>query len=122
MRTRDFEQQRANALVNAFLSLCGRGAKACDSMRLAAEQPSPRFWISARQASLYLRKKCIPKPNGLVAQMMKEIEKRCGGDFSTLHLEDIVEQPAPKFYIRPETARKIIQQELKRRRKCRRKQ
>lgn len=87
-------------------------------MRMAAEQPCSRFWISpesARRRIVYRQK---PKGRWLKA-MIDEIERRLQGRTDVESVERVVYSPAPCFYMAGDTARKVIQRELKRRR-CKR--
>lgn len=50
---------------------------------------------------------------------MQEIERRLDGRRGVEAVEMVIYSAAPQFYMAGDTARKIIQRELKRRRRCR---
>lgn len=116
----EFYQQKADELVDAFKKVKVRGT-ACDAMKAAADMPCSRFWISSESARRQLLNGLERISPGCYREMLEEIQRRCNGDLSPQNVEQVVAQPAPRFYIRPETARRIIQRELKRRRQCRNK-
>ena len=107
-------QQRANELVKLFRNTWGKGVNPCDAMRAVAQMPCARFYINAETVKKQLRKK--QQRNRLKILMLREITTRCGENLSIDNIETVIQQPAPQFYITPETARKLIQAELKRRR------
>lgn len=115
---RDFEQQRANELVDAFLKACAAGTTATQAMRNAARMPCSRFWISTECVCRRLNYAQQPKGKWL-RMMMQEIERRLDGRRGVEAVEMVIYSAAPQFYMAGDTARKIIQRELKRRRRCR---
>lgn len=122
---KDFIKQRANELTRAFFNSWTKGTTACQAMRNAAELPCSRFWISPECARKHIHR--VNKhgarviANNLLREMVEEIIKRCDGDYSWEKITEVVFSQAPKFYMRPETARKTIQQTLKQRKQCRNK-
>jgi len=48
-----------------------------------------------------------------------EIIRRCEGDFSIDRITEVVESPAPCFYLEPDTAKNIIFNTLRKRRERR---
>ena len=116
---RDFDTQRAIELTRAFFNVCQQGRTACEAMRLAAEQPCSRFWISPESARRRLLYGQRPKGKWL-RMMLDEIERRLGGKTDIESVERVVYSPAPRFYMAGDTARKEIQRHLKRRHRCRR--
>lgn len=118
---REFEQQRAKELTDAFLHSWENGVLACEAMRNAALQPCSRFWISSECAYRRLHYKKRPK-NVWLRKMLAEIERRLDGRTDLISVEEVVHSPAPQFYMAGDTARKIIQRELRRRKRCRQQQ
>lgn len=116
---RDFDTQRAIELTRAFFNVCQQGRTACEAMRLAAEQPCSRFWISPESARRRLLYGQRPKGKWL-RMMLDEIERRLQGRTDIESVERVVFSPAPRFYMAGDTARKEIQRHLKRRHRCRR--
>ena len=117
-----YSNERTNALVKTFFDIWDFGWPPCDYMRLAALQPAPRFYATPEWVARKIKARSHGKHAGkrnLTEQMLDEIIRRCDGNTSIDNIALVLEQPAPSFYLRPETARKLIQQELKRRRKCR---
>ena len=112
--------QRAKELADAFFKVWEKGMTPCQAMRAAVTMPCSRFWISPETARRYLVGgwgKPVTKER---VQMLAEIARRCKGNHSLENVQEVVESPAPQFYMKPDTARKIIQRELKRRRQCKR--
>jgi hypothetical protein len=116
---RDFEQERARELTEAFFRVWKKGMTSGEAMRLAALQPCSRFWITPECVKLRLRYYGKHKYR-LMRAMLEEIKLRLGGKTDIESIEQVVYSPAPQFYIAGDTARKIIQRELKRRRQCKR--
>lgn len=120
---KQFSAQRANELVRVFFSCWEKGMTACNAMRMAADMPCSHFWAEPENIKKHIWKvnkhglKTITNP--LLREMVEEVMRRCDGDYSIENIEQVLSQPAPKFYMQPNTARRIIQRELKRRRKCR---
>lgn len=120
---KEFTSHRNNELVRVFFSSWEKGVTACEAMRRAADKPCSRFWISSecvrKHVWIVQRHGTRAIRNPMLREMVMEIISRLNGDYSLMNIEKVIEQPAPKFYLRPNTARKIIQRELKRRKQCR---
>lgn len=112
---RHLTQQRLDDLVNTFRRSWQRGVNPCIAMRNVAKMPARRFYISAEAVIIHIKEPHRKSPE-MMKLMLEEIFRRCNGNFSYENIESIINQPAPQFYIQPETARKLIQKELKRRR------
>ena len=120
---KDTSNRRINELVASFFAHWEKGQSACEAMRAAPSFPCSRFWISEEAAMKNIRK---VRRGGILAirtrrvrEMTRLIMERCNGTFTGRMVEQAINTPAPQFFIEPETARRLIQKELKRRRKCR---
>lgn len=92
----------------------------------AANGKAPRFYVTFENArrfiSLLSRKKRLPIINPNKLAMYKEIYRRytqrvkdCSKRYRYLVLEQIIEEPAPSFYLDPETFRGIVYRSLRER-------
>lgn len=90
----------------------------------ASKSSAPRFYVTFENArrfvSLLMRKKELPITNKNKVEMYKEIYRRyrkqaqeCDSRYKYLILEDIIEEPAPSFYIDEETFRGIVYRALR---------
>lgn len=90
----------------------------------AAKSSAPRFYVTFENArrfvSLLMRKKQLPISNENKIEMYKEIYRRykarvkdCNKRYKYLLLENIIEEPAPSFYIDEETFRGIVYRTLR---------
>ena len=90
----------------------------------AAKGSAPRFYVTFENArrfvSLLMRGKPLPITNKNKIAMYKEIyrrykarEKNCDNRYKYVILEDIIEEPAPSFYIDMETFRGIVYRTLR---------
>ena len=91
----------------------------------ATRQTAPRFYVTFENArrfiSLLSRKKKLPLINDNKLSMYKEIYRRyinrvkdCSKRYKYLILENIIEEPAPSFYLDEETFRGIVYKTLRR--------
>lgn len=101
-----------------YIASC-RHVRMSDAFRVAAEQPAPRFWVSARTAAIVISK--IERGDTLAAmrpnkrEMFMEIYRRYKlmrkqePTVAPQHLiRKIVVQPAPKSYLSQYSAKIII--------------
>lgn len=90
----------------------------------ASRSSAPRFYVTFENArrfvSLLMRKKRLPITNKNKVEMYKEIYRRyreqvkdCDARYKYLILENIIEEPAPSFYIDEETFRGIVYRTLR---------
>lgn len=122
---RDYIEQRNQELIRAFYAMLGNGLPVWQAIANAALCQCSRFWISSEAA----RKCVIALASGKMRintastwckpQMILEIFNRCNGDYSRDNVERIVYGGAPQFYLTAKSAKVIVYNELKRRRKCR---
>lgn len=88
-------------------------------IELASKSSAPRFYVTFENArrfvSLLMRGKKLPIVNKNKQEMYKEIYRRykakvkdANARYKYIILEDIIEEPAPSFYIDGETFRGII--------------
>ena len=90
----------------------------------AARSTAPRFYVTFENArrfvSLLMRGKRLPIVNKNKVEMYKEIYRRykarlkdCNKRYKYLILEQIIEEPAPSFYLDEETFRGIVYKSLR---------
>lgn len=95
-----------------------------DIIRHAARSKAPRFYVTFENArrfvSLLMRKKKLPLTNSNKLDMYKEIYRRyikrvkeSGIRYKYVILEQIIEEPAPSFYLNEETFRGIVYKTLR---------
>ncbi|MFR9541407.1 MAG: hypothetical protein SNH27_05085 [Rikenellaceae bacterium] len=121
--TFEYSKDRIDDLMRAYdkyISTCGHICMR-DVYSSIVEMPSKRFWVSDTRASLVVSSMLKIGDNALDGmwptnkEMYKEIFKRViklreeNPNYSILELCTIVvEQPAPKFYLTPGTAKIIV--------------
>ena len=114
--------QRNRELAAIFLNLLGDGRVAKDVMFSAACMPSSRFWISPENAQRYIKMRLAGswgnKGNELTmgVRRIDAIIERCHGDFSYENIINVVESPAPCFFLERGSAINIIYNTLRERR------
>jgi hypothetical protein len=122
----EYSDERANDLLMAYFAQI----KQCsyismpDIYRAIVNSPTPRFYVSAPRASVVIAKiekgEDISYMRPTKKEMFYEIHRR----FTKLKdkfpkrsicqiIEDIIEQPAPKFYLTPGSAKIMIQKAKK---------
>lgn len=131
MRDNDLIRQKAEDLYEVYLR--GIETMTFSSLRDAAEwvvfQPARRFYIEARTASLLVTRyhdgNFMTGMHPASIRMIMRLYNLLQGHFianpgdnrPVLHImEELVEQPAPEFYITPEAARKILRKAIAQRR------
>lgn len=93
-------------------------------IRHAVKKEAPRFYVTFENArrfvSLLARNKKLPLINRNKLAMYKEIYKRylqrvkdCSKRYKYIILEQIIEEPAPSFYLDEETFRSIVYRALR---------
>lgn len=120
---RNLSARRDEELTSVFLRMLGDGRLAKAVMRSAASMPSSRFWIEPENAQRHIRwrlkgiwgNKGNEKP--MAVKRIDAIIERCNGDFSIEKITEVVESPAPSFFLEGSTAVNIIFETLKGRRK-----
>ena len=113
----EFFEEKCRELLKVFFSKLGQGDSIEEVIAIAAESPCSRFWISTETAIRNIRMKEKGRPTRRT-EVIDEIMKRCNGDYSRDNIERVVYSPAPKFYITPKTAKKLVYSELKKRKSC----
>lgn len=119
----DLSTKRNEELTSVFLAMLGDGRLAKAVMRSAASMPSSRFWIEPENAQRHIRwrlkgtwgNKGNEKP--MLVRKIDAIIERCGGDYSIEKITEVVESPAPSFFLEGGTAINIIFETLRKRRK-----
>lgn len=119
--TFEYEEQRNEDLMRAYREEISRAGhiKVVNVFARVVEQPSERFWVSEERAfiviSAMLRGVPLDGMRPLKQEMYREIHARFlklrekHPDMRVRHLVSIVvNQPAPKFYIEPASARVIV--------------
>lgn len=115
--------QRNEELTSAFLSMLGGGRLARDVISSAASLPCSRFWITPQNAMRFIKARLNgewgDKGNEHAMQIRKidTIIELCDGDFSSSRVRDVVEGPAPSFFLSLSAARDIIYRTMKKRRR-----
>lgn len=115
--------QRNEELTSAFLSMLGDGRLARDVISSAASSPCSRFWITPQNAMRFIKARLNGewgnKGNERSMQVRKidAIIELCDGDFSNNRVRDVVEGPAPSFFLSLSAARDIIYRTMKKRRR-----
>lgn len=129
----ELKRKKASALYSVYIKGLeeGRFESLLGAGRWCALQPAPCFFISARQASLLLGR--IQSHVSLLSlgAMQRMMAWQLWHNYQTYlaeHpgtrlsreriLEILVDEPAPEFYISAEGARKMLREEIKRRRKA----
>lgn len=79
---------------------------------ITVNTPCSQFWVSSEtaHAMISLIRRGLVKENMLPSkrEMYFEIMKRCNGNYTKLNIEQIVNSPAPKFYLTPKSAHVIL--------------
>lgn len=114
--------QRNEELTSVFLSLLGSGRTARDVISSAANSPCSRFWTTPQNAMRHVKARLEglwgDKGNEHPQQIRKidTIISLCQGDYSMRRVRDVVEGPAPSFFLSEAAARDIIYRTLRKRR------
>lgn len=131
----DFKPQRDSELAAVFRRLLvgGAGGSLRELFGMAARQPSSRFWVSEHRAAIVIRdmlhrNRDISGMKEQTRRMYEEIYRRVRARLSeepgrpVYHVVfEVVNGPAPEFYLTPESAKILIYQSLKAERERRRK-
>lgn len=117
----EFTEQRNKELLETYKNYLDRHYLYVmpEIHKMVAESPSSRFWVSEERASIVvsamLAGKALPRMNKNKLEMFKEIFtrflqlKKIFPKRSVYDLVfDIVNQPAPKFYMTPRTVGEYI--------------
>lgn len=114
--------RRDEELTSVFLNMLGDGRLAKAVMRSAASMPSSRFWIEPENAQRHIRWRLKGtwgskgNENPMAVKRIDAIIERCHGDFSIEKVTEVVEGPAPSFFLEGGTAINIIFATLRKRR------
>lgn len=117
----EFAEERNADLLKAYFAYIGscKHVRMPDVFKRVAEMPSSRFWISAPRAAVVVaameRGDDISSMRANKREMFAEIYRRykemrrSAPDLPVAHLvREIVEQPAPKFYLSASSAKILI--------------
>lgn len=122
----ELTRERNEELTDVFLRLLGDGRLARDVISSAVSSPSSRFWISERNALRYVKMRLDGRwgntgtEHPLVVQRTDVIIERCNGDYSLAKVREVVESPAPCFFLGEQTARNIIYETMRKRKERKR--
>lgn len=122
----ELTRERNEELTDVFLRMLGDGRLARDVMSSAVSSPCSRFWITERNALRYVKMRLEGKWGGtgkehpLTVMRTDIIIERCKGEFSLAKVREVVESPAPCFFLSEQTARNIIYETIRRRKGKRR--
>ncbi len=121
-----FKQERNNDLVRAFHELIRSAERVCilDIYKQVVNMPSARFWVSEERAAVVIgammRGDKLAYMRNTKREMFEEIYRRAmiiarrNPEMTSLEIATIVvRQPAPKFYLTPESAAKYIKEAKK---------
>lgn len=120
-RSFEYKELRDKDLMRAYREQIAsqRNIHLPDVLRQTVNSPSQRFWVSDTRANIImsrLRKgDSLPEMNGNKKRMFLEIYRRVcilSEEYPDMSLSEltsiVVEQPAPCFYITPQSAKVII--------------
>ena len=128
MKNTELKRARDAALYAVYKRCLseGRFARMRDVASAVCKSPAPRFYIEGEKASLLvgriLANESLISLNACSRRLARELYRRYkqyleehpGCKLSRERiLEEIVEQPAPEFFIEPQRTRKILYIELK---------
>ena len=129
MRDTELKRQRDKALYSVYVAglELGHFASMREAGRYASKHPAPRFFIEAEKASILvgriMAKVSLIDLNSNSRRRVWQLYRRyqqyllsnpdCKLSRERI-LEEIVNEPAPEFYLEPQQARKILQREIKR--------
>ena len=117
----DFTRQRNTDLMRVYRQKLAEAHVVTmpDIFRLVAESPASRFWVSEERAAVVISAmeagKPMPRMRSNKIEMFQEIHRRYllmrvsrpQGSLCEL-VAEIVNQPAPKFYLTPRTVGEFI--------------
>lgn len=119
--TLDFTRQRNDDLMRAYREQLAKARFIVmpDIFSLVAESPSSRFWVSEERAAIVVSRmlagKPLPQMRANKREMFEEIffrflllRQSCPSLSVFELVSDIVNQPAPKFYLTPRTVGELI--------------
>lgn len=105
--------QRAEACYEVFKRVLMQCESISEAFERAAREPAPRFFVEFPRAY-----RCVSElerygkrvPNTMKAAMYDELHRRwkARGVKHYQVLEEIIEEPAPSFYIAPETFKALV--------------
>ena len=115
-------KQRAEACLEVFQRILPQCESIEEAFERAAKEPAPKFFVSFSRAyrcvsELERHGKRVTEPTK--AAMVDELHRRwkARGVKHYACLEEIIEEPAPSFYIAPSTFRRLVYLELRSKRK-----
>lgn len=126
----EYKEQRDRALLRAYYELRGnKYPSEHDFFEAVVNAPSERFWVSEERATAVvasmIRGKKLDNMLQNKASMFEEIHRRVlelrksrPNEPLSYLVFDVVNQPAPKFYITPKSAKVIICKIKKEKKKC----
>lgn len=117
----EYEDQRNDDIMNAYHELVTNADFICmpDIYRKVVDMPSKRFWVSEERAAIVIsammRGESLDNMRPLKREMYNEIYRRVmrlKEDNPNMPVSQlvatVVEQPAPKFYLTPGSAKVLI--------------
>lgn len=118
--TSDFIEHRNRELHKSFLSVLRTESMPLRLMfGAAASRPAPRFWVSERRAADVIGRMMrglpdegmLPKRREMFEEILRRVRAKMEADPSmcmTAAVAETVNEPAPEFYMTPESARSVI--------------
>lgn len=130
MKDAELSNERAEALYSAYKEglESGRFASMREASRFVSKQPAPSFFISARQAAFFIKRilagiSLINLSTGqrnkiwrlydCYTQWVSDHNDKAGTLTCERIMEELVDQPAPEFYMSAEAVRRILQKKTR---------
>lgn len=116
----EYTEARNSDLLRAFDAACrARGALMPDIFRQVADSPASRFWVSEDRAAVVISAMVNNRPLPRMRHNKKEMYGVIYGRYLILQqrypdrslpdlVAEVVQQPAPKFYLTPRTVGEMI--------------
>lgn len=119
---KSMSKQRAEACLEVFQRILPQCETVEEAFERAAKEPAPRFFVSFPRAYRCVRElevhgKRVQEPTK--AAMFDELHRRwkTKGVKHYADLEDIIDEPAPSFYIAPWTFKALVYKALRNKKK-----
>lgn len=128
--TSDFTEDRDNELQRSFMEMLRTGGEMPlrDMFGAAAARPASRFWVSETRAAIVIGammrghepERMYRKRREMFEEIYRRVREKMAADpalLMTHAVNQTVYEPAPEFYLTPESARSIIYRIRQRRRR-----
>ena len=128
----DFKDDRDRDLHRSFMEVLrdSEGVALRDMFALAAKRPSRRFWVSEGRAAIVIGamlngkslERMIPERRDMFEEIHRRVVAKMKADPGlclTHAVNETVYEPAPRFFLTPESTRSIIYRYRRRRKEGR---